>query len=189
MSKKICIVSSQYLPHVGGVENYVFNLSRELERQGHEVTILTSQMDGAPNYEKNGAIEIYRLPTRQFMGGRFPVLKKNKELRAFTKEFKERHFDLMIINMYQKYYIAFAKLENDNISDVTMISDATLVYDKDGIIFESELFEEALKAYDIVKKVYTGSDEVFFFTEILDEDILGDDIFICNDIIDRFRVM
>ena len=91
--------------------------------------------------------------------------------------------------MYQKYYIAFAKLENDNISDVTMISDATLVYDKDGIIFESELFEEALKAYDIVKKVYTGSDEVFFFTEILDEDILGDDIFICNDIIDRFRVM
>ena len=99
MSKKICIVSSQYLPHVGGVENYVYNLSRELERGGHEITILTSQMEGAPNYEKNGSIEVYRLPTRQFMGGRFPVLKHNKELRAFTKEFKERHFDLMIINM------------------------------------------------------------------------------------------
>ena len=71
MSKKICIVSSQYLPHVGGVENYVFNLSRELERQGHEVTILTSQMEGAPTHEKNGAIEVFRLPTKQFMGGRF----------------------------------------------------------------------------------------------------------------------
>ena len=99
MSKKICLVSSQYLPHVGGVENYVFNLSRELEKQGHEVTILTSQMEGAPNYEKNGSIEVFRLPTRQFMGGRFPVLKNNKELKEFTKEFKSRHFDLMIINM------------------------------------------------------------------------------------------
>lgn len=105
MSKKICIVSSQYLPHVGGVENYVFNLSRELERGGHEVTILTSQMEGAPNYEKNGSIEIYRLPTRQFMGGRFPVLKNNKDLRAFTKEFKARKFDLMIINM-RFYFIS-----------------------------------------------------------------------------------
>lgn len=125
----------------------------------------------------------YMVYIRYRVNDTIPLIDKD----VLSKRFPNH--DLMNINMYQKYYIAFAKLENDNISDVTMISDATLVYDKDGIIFESELFEEALKAYDIVKKVYTGSDEVFFFTEILDEDILGDDIFICNDIIDRFRVM
>ena len=26
----ICIVSPQYLPHVGGVENYVYNFAKEL---------------------------------------------------------------------------------------------------------------------------------------------------------------
>ncbi len=103
--KRICLVSSQYLPHVGGVENYVFNLSRELASRGHLVTILTSEIEGEPNYENNGAIEIYRLPTKQFMGGRFPVLKYNKALRKFTKEFRRRHFDIMLVNM-RFYFIS-----------------------------------------------------------------------------------
>lgn len=103
--KNICIVSSQYLPHVGGVENYVFNLSRTLAARGHHVTILTSENPGAPDYEQQGGIEIYRLPTRQFMGGRFPVLKFNRALRRFAKEFKKRHFDIMLINM-RFYFIS-----------------------------------------------------------------------------------
>ena len=103
--KKICLVSSQYLPHVGGVENYVFNLSKELASRGHLVTIVTSQIAGVPSYEQNGNIEIYRLPTKQFMNGRFPVLKYNKELRAFTKEFRKRQFDVMLVNM-RFYFIS-----------------------------------------------------------------------------------
>ena len=94
----ICIVSPQYLPHVGGVENYVFNLSLELEKRGHLVTILTSEMKEASNYEKNGNIEVYRLPSKQFMNGRFPVLKHNSELRRLTKSFKSKQFDIMLVN-------------------------------------------------------------------------------------------
>jgi len=103
--KSICIVSSQYLPHVGGVENYVNNLSRELASRGHRVTILTSEMEGVPDYEQREGIEIYRLPTRQFMGGRFPVLKHNRALRQFTKQFRTRHFDVMLVNM-RFYFIS-----------------------------------------------------------------------------------
>ena len=103
--KNICIVSSQYLPHVGGVENYVFNLSRELSGRGHFITIITSQIEGLPEYEKNGNIEIYRLPTTQFMNGRFPVLKHNKELKRFTKEFRKRRFDIMLVNI-RFYFIS-----------------------------------------------------------------------------------
>ena len=103
--KSVCIVTSQYLPHVGGVENYVDNLSRELAKRGHEITILTSEMENVPSYEKKGGIEIYRLPTKQFMGGRFPVLKQNRALRQFTKQFRTRHFDVMLVNM-RFYFIS-----------------------------------------------------------------------------------
>lgn len=103
--KSICIVSSQFLPHVGGVENYVNNLSRELASRGHKVTILTSEMDGVDSYEQKDGVEIIRLPTKQFMDGRFPVLKYNSKLRKFTKEFRKRHFDVMLVNM-RFYFIS-----------------------------------------------------------------------------------
>ena len=107
--KNICIVSSQYLPHVGGVENFVFNLSRELAGRGHQVTIVTSQMDGVPDYESEGNIEIFRLPTKQFMDGRFPVLKPCGELNRWKKEFRKRKFDIMLVNM-RFYFISLYML-------------------------------------------------------------------------------
>lgn len=110
MSKSICLVSSQYLPHIGGVENYVFNLSRELASRGHNVTIITSQIEGVPKYEKNGNIEIYRLPSYQLMGGRFPVLKSNKETKRIKKELLDKHFDLMLVNM-RFYFISLWALK------------------------------------------------------------------------------
>lgn len=110
MSKKICLVSSQYLPHVGGVENYVYNLSRELASRGHEVTIITSYIEGTEAYEKSGNIEIYRLPSLQLMNGRFPVLKNNKETKRVKKELLKKHFDLMLVNM-RFYFISLWALK------------------------------------------------------------------------------
>ncbi len=110
MTKKICLVSSQYLPHIGGVENYVFNLSRELASRGHEVTIVTSLIEGTPEYEKNGNIEIYRLPSYQLMNGRFPVLKNNKRTKQVRRELLSKHFDLMLVNM-RFYFISLWALK------------------------------------------------------------------------------
>ncbi len=103
--KSICIVSSQYLPHVGGVENYVYNLSKELSRRGHNVTIVTSLIEGTQEYERDGTIEIYRLPSFQLMNGRFPVLKCSKALKALEKSIKEKNFALMLVNM-RFYFIS-----------------------------------------------------------------------------------
>ena len=98
-TKRICLVSSQYLPHVGGVENYVYNLSRELSERGHLVTIVTSLMEGTPEYEQNGNVEIYRLPSLQLMNGRFPVLKMSRAKKQLEEKFKSTHFDMMLVNM------------------------------------------------------------------------------------------
>ena len=45
---RILEVSEHYFPHVGGISEHVFFLSRELCRLGHEVEILTSRVPGIP---------------------------------------------------------------------------------------------------------------------------------------------
>ena len=100
MNKRICIVSAQYLPHTGGVESYVSNLSKELAGRGHAITILTSGADQEIRVEiDENNVEIIRLPSYQFMNGRFPFLKTNRKLRTFMKEFQKRPFDLMFVNV------------------------------------------------------------------------------------------
>ena len=96
--KKICIVSSQYLPHVGGVENYINRFSKELVRMGQDVTIVTSLIKGCPLYEENEGRKIYRLPSLMLMDGRFPVLMPSKELMKYNKIFKESQFDVVLVN-------------------------------------------------------------------------------------------
>ena len=56
--KKICIFSAQYLPHLGGVERYTYNLATELYRQGNQVVIVTSNVGELLTYEKKEGIEI-----------------------------------------------------------------------------------------------------------------------------------
>lgn len=96
--KNICIVSSQYLPHVGGVENYVNRFSKELVRLGHQVTIVTSSIEGCPNYEESEGRKVYRLPSLSLMEGRFPVLLPSKELTEFNKIFEKSKFDVVLVN-------------------------------------------------------------------------------------------
>ncbi len=101
--KSICIVSSQYLPHIGGVEQYVDNFARELVSLGHKVTIVTSEIEGAEEHEIEGNLEIIRLPSLPLMGGRFPFLKFNKRLREWTKKIKSENYDVMLVNM--RFYL------------------------------------------------------------------------------------
>ncbi len=62
---KIIHVTSHFLPEVvGGVENYVYHLSKEFIKQGHEVKIYTSKSDrtAASTTEFDG-IPVIRIPT------------------------------------------------------------------------------------------------------------------------------
>jgi glycosyltransferase involved in cell wall biosynthesis len=105
----ICLVSSQYLPHVGGVENYVYNLSRTLAARGHKIVIITSLAKGLAEYEKDGNIEIFRLPSWQLMGGRFPVLALGGR-KKIKKELESRSIDFMLVNM-RFYFISLFALK------------------------------------------------------------------------------
>ena len=72
----ICYFSAQYLPTVGGVERYTFNLAKRAVAAGHRALVVTSALPGLPAHEVDGhGIEVFRLPVWPVMKGRFPVCK------------------------------------------------------------------------------------------------------------------
>jgi glycosyltransferase involved in cell wall biosynthesis len=60
----ILMVSTFYPPHIGGIEYHVENLSRELAKRGHEVTVLTSALSKLPSFTRSSeGIEVIRVKT------------------------------------------------------------------------------------------------------------------------------
>jgi len=58
---KILQITPYFLPHTGGVEQYVFNLSKYLVKQGHQVEVITSNIPIGLKNEKSNGITITRL--------------------------------------------------------------------------------------------------------------------------------
>lgn len=72
----LCFFSAQYLPTVGGVERYTWNLARRAAAAGHRAIVVTSALPGLPEHEVcPDGVAVYRLPSWLCMGGRFPVLR------------------------------------------------------------------------------------------------------------------
>lgn len=117
MKKSFCLFCANYLPNLGGVERYVYNLSKQLIKLGHSVTVVTSNVFNLPGYEidENG-IEIYRMPCYNIMKGRYPILKKDAEFKRLNQKLDEKHFDLVVINarfyIHSLYAANFAKKNN-----------------------------------------------------------------------------
>lgn len=98
MSKTVAIVAAFYPPHMGGVENYVANLSRQLRRDGLNVVVITSALNGRAGIEDEGGVLVYRLPSFMLMGDRFPLLKRDAEFRAMKHSLLEINFDYVLVN-------------------------------------------------------------------------------------------
>lgn len=114
-NKKICIFSAQYLPHMGGVEQYTYNLAKALAKKGNQVVVVTSNVMDAAEYEQTDGISIYRIPCVNLMGGRFPVLKVNKDMIKNHKKLMKIKFDFVMINtrfyVHSLYGAVFAKVQ------------------------------------------------------------------------------
>ncbi len=59
---KILIVTHYFLPHAGGIEIVAYNQAKELVKQGHEVTIVSSKIGDEPEEEVMDEIKIRRIP-------------------------------------------------------------------------------------------------------------------------------
>lgn len=57
---RVVQVTPYFMPHIGGVESHVFELSKMLRRSGHEVTVLTSLLKGTRPEEEMDGIRVLR---------------------------------------------------------------------------------------------------------------------------------
>ena len=94
----ICFFSAQYLPTNGGVERYTYNIAKRLSQEGNHVIIVTSSLPNVEDHEiTEDGIEIFRLPTRLLMAGRFPVPQWNRKHKALMKQLQKREIGSIVI--------------------------------------------------------------------------------------------
>lgn len=99
MGKHFCFFSALYVPHMGGVERYTYNLARELIGMGHQVTVVTSNTEQTPGYScSEEGIEVYALPCFPLLNGRLPIPKKNGAYRDLFQKLALEKYDAVIIN-------------------------------------------------------------------------------------------
>ena len=60
--KKVCIFSAQYLPTVGGVERYTYNIAKQLQKKGIDVTIVTSRISKLKNLKSKMGLKYIACP-------------------------------------------------------------------------------------------------------------------------------
>lgn len=98
-NQHFCFFSALYVPHMGGVERYTYNLACELLRMGHRVTVVTSNTEHTEGhfYSEEG-IEVYALPCFPLLGGRLPIPKQNRTYRALYQKMAAQSYDAVIIN-------------------------------------------------------------------------------------------
>lgn len=95
---KICIFSANYLPNVGGVERYTYHVAKELIKLGTDVTVVTNNVFSLESKSEEDGIKIYRLPSFNFMNGRFPFPKRNGEYKRLYSEIFSVDYDLVLVN-------------------------------------------------------------------------------------------
>ena len=101
----ICFFSAQYLPTVGGVERYTYNLARRVVKAGHRALVVTSALPGLPDHETDAeGSEILRLPVWPLMNGRFPVLRPGRDFSRLEKLLWGRKIDFCLINT--RFYVS-----------------------------------------------------------------------------------
>lgn len=114
-NKKYCIFAAHYLPHLGGIERYVYNMSEKLIEQGDEVVIVTSKVGDLPYYEEVEGVPVYRVSCYELLEGRYPVLKFDRNTRKIFRILKRKNFDRIIINArFYMHSIAAAMFAKKN---------------------------------------------------------------------------
>ena len=92
---KLLFVTTHFFPFSGGLENYVYNMGKELAKRGHEVHVMTlNTEDVAPQEERDG-MTIIRLGCYNLIKGVYAV--PNKRANKRLKEWKPK-YDYIITN-------------------------------------------------------------------------------------------
>lgn len=146
--KTIAIFSGYYLPHLGGVERYTYNLAKKLKQMGYNIIIVTSRYNKElKEIEETDYAKIYRLPTYKIAAERYPINKKNKRFKEIFKMLENENIDSAIIQtrFWTTSYFASKFVAKNNIPACLIEHGSThftvnnKILDKFGEIYEHKL--------------------------------------------------
>ncbi|MCD1294546.1 glycosyltransferase family 1 protein [Methanocella sp. CWC-04] len=105
---KICLVNALFHPFSGGVEKHMFELSRELVKQGVDVTIVTARISGTEEYEEIDGVKVHRVPCLDIKVPGFypPPLVLSPFFIRHLKKLDDR-YDFDIIHLQNRFFVDF----------------------------------------------------------------------------------
>lgn len=94
-----CLWAAHYPPHVGGVEQYTYNLAHALAKRGNRVVVVTTNLFDSPSDEvESDGVRVIRLPSYRLMRGRLPIPKRNTEYKTLLAELKQLPVSGVLVN-------------------------------------------------------------------------------------------
>lgn len=94
----ILIFSAYVPPHVGGIERYVSNLSKQFVKMGYKPIVVTSNYNNESDFEVIDNVSIIRLPVYKIFKNRYPIVKLNKKERELMRILDEYNIKACIVN-------------------------------------------------------------------------------------------
>jgi glycosyltransferase involved in cell wall biosynthesis len=135
---KVLIVTPYFCPEGGGLENYIYNVSKGLMKRGCEITILCSTKKGKDKEENFDGIRVIRQKPH-FIFSNTPV--KFDLIFDMIKLIRENDFDLVNAHMPVPYYGDVAAIASrlcrkpfittthaDNVKGTLLMNSITSVY-------------------------------------------------------------
>lgn len=123
---KILMLTWEYPPRVvGGISRVVYDLSRTLLKDGHEVTVVTYKEGDAPDFEDDKGVKVYRVGNYMINPNNFIdwIMQMNFNLIAKANEIisKEGKFDVIHAHDWLVAYAAKTLKNSYNIPIVATI--------------------------------------------------------------------
>lgn len=114
--KTIAIFQGYFLPHIGGIERYTYNLAKTLKNKGYKIIIVTTKYQKDLNTkEELEYATVYRLPIYKIFSERYPIIKKDREYKKIIKELEGEKIDSIILNTrFQLTTLVGAKFARKN---------------------------------------------------------------------------
>lgn len=97
--KKILICTGYFYPHIGGLENYIYEISKRLaSSENFSIDVLTTNVTCSIDIERIDKITIYRLPVWNCLDGTYPIPKPSITAFKQIDKISKNKYDLIITN-------------------------------------------------------------------------------------------
>lgn len=160
MSKMYCIFSANYLPNIGGVEQYTQNLATALSDRGDKAVIVTSNVFNLPDREELGVnVEIVRLPCFALISGRLPVPRKNGTYRKLMAYLFDLPIDYIVVNT--RFY--FHSFEGVGLARKKAIVPVVIDHGSAHLTLGNEVIDKAVSLYEHVITHFLKKNRIAFY--------------------------